>query len=120
MDNLIAFFEIPSADFRRAVDFYQTVLGVELSVFECATEKMACFTEKGETIGAVFYAPDFYPSKDGVLIHFYSENLELTLEKVLEKGGSISIPKTKIDAEGKGYFAVFFDSEGNRVGIYSK
>ena len=25
MKNLIAFFEIPSTDFRRAVDFYETV-----------------------------------------------------------------------------------------------
>ena len=29
MKKLIAFFEIPATDFRRAVDFYETVLGVQ-------------------------------------------------------------------------------------------
>ena len=50
MKKLIAFFEIPATDFRRAVDFYETVLGVQLPTFECETEKMACFTEEGETV----------------------------------------------------------------------
>ena len=56
MKKLIAFFEIPATDFRRAVDFYETVLGVQLPTFECETEKMACFTEEGETVGAISYA----------------------------------------------------------------
>ena len=46
MKKLIAFFEIPATDFCRAVDFYETVLGVQLPTFECETEKMACFTEE--------------------------------------------------------------------------
>ena len=45
MKKLIAFFEIPATDFRRAVDFYETVLGVQLPTFECETEKMAHFPE---------------------------------------------------------------------------
>ena len=40
--------------------------------------------------------------------------------QVLDKGGKIIIPKTKIEAENKGYFAVLEDSEGNHVGIYEK
>lgn len=119
MKKLIAFFEIPAADFRRAVDFYETILNVKLDVFECETEKMACFLEQGEVAGAISYAADFHPSADGVLIHFYCENLEQTLRKVVEKGGSIVIPITKIEAEGKGYFTVFADCEGNHVGLYA-
>ena len=49
MKKFIAFFEIPTVDFHRAVDFYETVFGVQLPVFECEEEKMACFTEEGET-----------------------------------------------------------------------
>ena len=30
MKKLIAFFEIPASDFHRAVDFYETVLGMQL------------------------------------------------------------------------------------------
>ena len=94
MNNLIAFFEIPTVDFYRAINFYETILGLKLSVFECETEKMACFIEQGEVVGALFYAPSYQPSPD--------------------------IPKTKIEAENKGYFAVLEDSEGNHVGIYEK
>ena len=47
MKKFIAFFEIPTVDFHRAVDFYETVFGVQLPVFECEEEKMACFTEEG-------------------------------------------------------------------------
>ena len=46
MKKFIAFFEIPTVDFHRAVDFYETVFGVQLPVFECEEEKMACFTRK--------------------------------------------------------------------------
>ena len=86
------------------------------------TEKMACFTEEGETVGAISYASnfDFLPSTHGVLIHFNCEDIEQTLEKVLLKGGKVVIPKTKIEADDKGWFAVFTDSEGNRIGVYSE
>lgn len=130
MRKFIAFFEIPAADFRRAVDFYETVLGVQLPVFECEREKMACFTEEGETVGGIFYAPQFpisadgepvhfQPSEHGVLIHFNCDDVAVTLEKVLQKGGKIIVPRTKIEAENKGWFAVFKDSEGNRIGVYA-
>ena len=97
MKKLIAFFEIPASDFHRAVDFYETVLGMQLPTFECETEKMACFTEEGETVGAISYASnfDFLPSTHGVLIHFNCEDIEQTLEKVLLKGGKVVIPRTK-------------------------
>ena len=100
MKKLIAFFEIPASDFHRAVDFYETVLGMQLPTFECETEKMACFTEEGETVGAISYASnfDFLPSTHGVLIHFNCEEIEQTLEKVLLKGGKVVIPRTKIEA----------------------
>ena len=29
-------------------------------------EKMACFTEEGETVGAIFHAPDYLPSEKDV------------------------------------------------------
>lgn len=122
MKNLIAFFEIPATDFRRAVDFYETVLGVKLSIMECETEKMACFTEDGETVGAISYSSDFdfLPPKHGVMIHFNCDDIAETLERVEKMGGNIIIPRTKIEAENKGWFAVFSDTEGNRIGIYAE
>lgn len=119
MNSLIAFFEIPASDFKRAVDFYETILDVQLSVFECETEKMACFTENGAAVGAISYATGFNPSENGVLIHFHCRDMEQTLGKITAKGGKVITPKTKIEAEGRGYFALFTDTEGNKAGIYS-
>lgn len=130
MRKFIAFFEIPAADFSRAVDFYETVFDVKLPVFECEQEKMASFMEEGETVGGIFYAPEFpisedgkpvhfQPSEYGVLIHFNCDDITETLRKVIEKGGKVIVPRTKIEADCKGWFAVFKDSEGNRIGIYA-
>ena len=132
MKNLIAFFEIPVTDFYQSVNFYQAVtdfyqsvnfyqaiFGVEFMVAEYSNEKMACFVQDGQTVGAISYAPDFKPSEHGVLIHFNCEDIDWAIQQVLKQGGSIAIPKTKIQAEGKGYFAVFTDPAGNRIGLYT-
>lgn len=88
-------------------------------VAEYSNEKMACFVQDGQTVGAISYAPDFKPSEHGVLIHFNCEDIDWAIQQVLKQGGSIAIPKTKIQAEGKGYFAVFTDPAGNRIGLYA-
>lgn len=120
MKRLVSFFEIPSADFGRAVKFYEAVLNLKLSIFECKEEKMAFFPEEdGEMTGAVSYASDFLPSDKGVLVHFRSDNMEAALRSVVENGGTIVRPKTKIESDECGYFALFTDSEGNRLGLYS-
>lgn len=40
------------------------------------------------------------------------------MEKLIKNGGSAVRPKTKIEAEGRGWFALFTDSEGDRMGLY--
>ncbi len=120
MKKLVSFFEIPTADFYRAVQFYETVLNLKLNVFECDEEKMAFFPEEdGEMTGAVSYAPDFLPSNKGVLIHFRVEDMGAVLERICRNGGTIVRPKTKIEADNCGYFSLFTDSEGNCLGLYS-
>jgi predicted enzyme related to lactoylglutathione lyase len=114
--KLVSWVEIPAVDFKRAVEFYNTILGIELQVIDCGTEKMACFPS-GE--GAISFAPGFNPSKDGVLVSLNTENdLDNTMIRIEESGGKIIQPKTKIQAENRGYFSIFIDSEGNKLGLY--
>jgi len=116
MKKLISWVEIPAENFERAVKFYNTFLGVKLNVIDCGTEKMACFPNDE---GAISYAPDFNPSKDGVLVSLNMEDgLDEAIDVIKRNGGTIVNPKTKIEAEGRGYFALFMDSEGNKVGLY--
>lgn len=116
MKKLISWVEIPATDFIRAVKFYNTILGIELQVIDCGTEKMACFPS-GE--GAISFANNFNPSRDGVLVSLNTEDdLDNTLIRIEQNGGKIVQPKTKIEAENRGYFSLFIDSEGNRMGLY--
>jgi len=116
MKKIISWVEIPAQNFERAVGFYKAVLKIDLQVIDFGEEKMACFPN-GE--GAISFAPGFNPGKDGALVSFNAENdLEGAIERIEANGGSIVQPKTKIEAEGRGYFAVFIDCEGNRTGLY--
>lgn len=79
---------------------------------------MACFPT-GE--GAISFAPNFKPSADGALVSFTApDSIDETLTRVERNGGKIIIPKTKIEAEGRDYFATCLDSEGSRIGLYGK
>lgn len=116
MEKMIAWVEIPAEKFERAVDFYSNVLQTEFTIYESAKEKMACFPG-GE--GAISLVDGFKPSVDGVLVSLNAGNdLDETLARVVKYGGDIQIPKTRIEAEGRGYFATFIDSEGNKLGLY--
>ena len=118
MEKLISFVEIPAADFERAVNFYRQVLHLDLKIVEGTHEKMAFFPE-GE--GAISLSPGFHPSRDGVLLSLNAgKDLDAVLERVEEQGGSIEKAKTKIQGEGMGFFALFIDSEGNRLGLYQQ
>ncbi len=121
MKKLVNWFEIPANDFERAVNFYSKLLGEELKIYDCNGEKMGCFSGNDHLSGAISSAPGFKPSPDGVLISFYYENdLNLFLEQAELLGGKTIKPKTKIEAGNNGYFALFSDTEGNRLGVYSE
>ena len=116
MEKFISWVEIPAVDMNRAVNFYNALLRLDLKVSDYGEEKMACFPG-GE--GAISFAPGFKPSKDGILVSFNTgADLNGTIKRIEKYGGVILKPKTKIDAEGLGYFAIFVDSEGNRAGLY--
>ena len=78
----------------------------------------ALFPNRGVT-GTLLKGESFTPSKDGSVIYFDGgENLDPMLRRAEQAGGKVLLPKTEIDG-GRGYFAYFEDSEGNRVGIHS-
>ncbi len=116
MKNIFYWVEIPSTDFDRAVNFYNNLLGIHLEKIDCGIEKMACLPNDA---GAIFYSPDYKPSMDGVLVSLNAgKDLDRWMKKVEINGGKITQPKTKIEAEGRGWFAHFTDTEGNRLSLY--
>lgn len=118
MENLIAWVEIPSTDFNRAVTFYSKLFATELKPIDCGSEKMACLP--GD-FGAIVWASGYEPSGQGVIVCIQVGNgLNAAIERVVQAGGKILIPRTKIDVPGRDYFATFTDTEGNKLGLYGK
>ena len=117
MEKFVAWVEIPAADFERAVKFYGSVFKLDLAPIDCGNgEKMACFP-KGE--GAIVYSQHVKPSENGVLVSFVvPDSIEAAIRRIEQEKGKVVIPKTKIEAEGMGYFAVCMDSESNKIGLY--
>ncbi len=116
MNRFFEWVEIPATDFNRAVNFYNAAFELDLKTMDWGTEKMAFFPN-GE--GAISQAPDFLPSPKGVLVSIGTgDQLDATIQRIKDLGSEITRPKTKIEAEGRGYFATFIDSEGNQLGLY--
>ncbi len=121
MNNCIKWFEIPARDFERAVAFYNGLLDLELVPCDMGAEKMAFFPETEKNVGgAVSLAPDFTPSPHGVLLYFDATGkLDQLLERVAKLGGEVVQPACEIQADGRGSFALFQDTEGNRLGFHA-
>ena len=116
MKNIIYWVEIPATDFDRAVNFYSKLLGQELPKCVFDTEKMAFLPNDA---GTIFQQEGYKPSRNGVIVSLNAgKNIDEWIECVVANGGTIEKPKCKIDAEGRGWFALFLDTEGNRLGLY--
>lgn len=118
---MIAFFEIPTNDFDKSVAFYQALFGEKLEVSECGDERMACLMKDGKSVCSISSAPSFpgfAPSKGGVLVYLQSNDLDTDLKTALDNGATLVIPKTEIQADGWGCFAIIADPCGNRIGLY--
>lgn len=120
MNNLISIVEIPTNDFSRAVKFYQTILGVAIEEMEMDGNKMGVLPNEEGTVNVVLInGKDYKPTSDGAVLYLNAgNNLQSTLDKVSQNGGQVIVPKTEISSE-MGYFALFIDTEGNKLGLHS-
>jgi predicted enzyme related to lactoylglutathione lyase len=120
-DNALNWFEIPAADIKRAVKFYQTIFSIEMQQMEMGGS-MAFFPadmENGKVGGALVQSDMHKPSAEGAVIYLNANpDLETCLSKVEKAGGKIAMPKTKITDE-IGFMAFFTDTEGNKIGLHS-
>ncbi|MFA5685034.1 MAG: VOC family protein [Lysobacteraceae bacterium] len=116
--SLIAWVEIPVADFERALRFYTALLDAPLQVMELGDTRMGMFP--GECGGgAIVQGEGNVPGVDGVRVYLSGgDDLSPMLARVAAAGGQIVVPKTEITPEF-GYFALFHDSEGNCIGLHS-
>jgi predicted enzyme related to lactoylglutathione lyase len=120
MKSYISMFEIPATDISRAINFYQSVLDIKIEKIEVDGMQMGILPYEGQiATGVIIQAADYKPSENGVVVYLNAgDNLQNALDKVVLNGGKIMTPKTA-HADGNGYFAVFLDSEGNKMALNS-
>lgn len=118
----VGWFEIPTLDMERAINFYETIFNTKLSRNTLGNFDMAWFPwhedAKGSG-GSLVNHKEYTPTSDGTLIYFASENIDNELSRIEAAGGKILTPKTQISPE-IGYMALFVDTEGNRIALHSR
>jgi len=119
MKNAINWFEIPAANFDRAVRFYKEILKTEMQLEAMMGSEMAFFPSEDGVGGAVVSGDGYEPTDKGSLVYLNGgEDLSAALSRVEKAGGKVIVPKTQISPE-MGYFALFIDTEGNKVALHS-
>ena len=119
-ENVAVWFEIPAADFDRAVGFYEKIFDTQLRREKFGPAEMAVFPYDDNAVsGCVMAGAGFKPGAEGCLVYLSAKtDLDGPLSRVKAAGGKVATPKTALPP-GMGFFAHFVDSEGNRVGLHS-
>jgi len=117
--NYVNWFEIPVLDLNRAMLFYNHIYDIKMEMTELNEYAMAFFPTETGIGGALVMGPGCVPSETGSLIYLNGgTNLQVLLTKIQKAGGRIIMEKTKIDNDS-GYFALFIDTEGNKLALHS-
>lgn len=113
--------EIIVADMQRAVAFYKTHFSLSFKHVVMNDMEMSIVETANDPSIALLKHHMMAPSRDGSIVYLH---LSLTLDdKIAElkaAGVEIIIPPMPINEGEAGYSAVFIDSEGNKVGLWSQ
>lgn len=119
MKNPINWFELPVNDMDRAKKFYETILGIEISVQEFGKALMGWFPFEANGPGAtgtLMKGESYVPSHHGTMIYFSVPEIDDVLAKVKAAGGKVLNQKFSLGEHG--FSGHFEDSEGNRVALH--
>jgi predicted enzyme related to lactoylglutathione lyase len=110
----IVHIEIPLKDTKHAAEFYGKLFGWKVGVM-AEMDYFTFDTESGLGGGFPEIDGEMFQGND-VLLYVESEDLEATLAEIEKTGGKTLKGKTEIT--GMGWFALFADPSGNRMGLY--
>lgn len=117
--DVVTWFEIPAINFQQSVNFYNQIFGITMETRFNDNYAMAFFPVYNGVGGSIVAGPGSTPGEAGVLIYLDAgADLNVVLNKVEPAGGRVVMPKTFI-SDDAGYFAVFIDSEGNKLALHS-
>ncbi|MEX1133082.1 MAG: hypothetical protein WEC15_07665, partial [Flavobacteriales bacterium] len=118
LKDYVNWFEIPAYDLLRAKAFYDHVYGFAMETSFNGDYGMAYFPSERGVGGAVVQGPGCIPNDCGALLYLNAgKDLDGMLSRVEAAGGRIVMGRTLI-SESAGSFALFVDSEGNRLAFH--
>jgi predicted enzyme related to lactoylglutathione lyase len=116
MENQICYVEIPCRDIARSKKFYNGVFGWS---FEDSGENYSMFRTGDGLGGGLDRRTEEFPTQRGVTLYIQVQDIPKFLKQVDEAGGRTVKGKTEISKEF-GYYALFVDTEGNTMGLWSE
>ncbi len=119
--NKVVHFEIPAEDLVTSKEFYQSIFGWEfkdwdanyMSVMTAESGTDGKSTEPGAINGGLQRRGERAVTPTIVV---QVEDIDVALEKVVKKGGTVMVEKEKMG--DMGFYAQFNDPEGNRMGLW--
>lgn len=118
LKDFVTWFEIPVYNIHRAAAFYNSIYNMEMEMNVGADYAMAYFPVDKGIGGALVAGPGCVPNATGVLIYLNAgSDMDNVLGRVELAGGRVIMPRTLI-SETSGSFALFIDSEGNRLALH--
>ena len=113
----ICHIELATNDLEKTKTFYEGLFDWTVSIIP-GFENYAMFSTPEGVGGGISMAEE--PSGEtGPIVHIAVDEIEATLTRIEKAGGEILVGKTKISDEF-GYYALFLDNVGNRIGLWSK
>jgi uncharacterized protein len=119
--NALNWFEIAVTDFDRAKRFFSAIFDFEMPDLQMGPQRMGILLhdrDKGVG-GAIVCGDGATPSANGTVVYLAAgKDLTVVLDRIVPNGGTVLVPKTLI-APGMGFFALFHDLDGNKLGLHS-
>ncbi len=118
LKDFVTWFEIPVYNIQRATTFYNSIYNMEMEMNVGPDHAMAYFPVDKGIGGALVAGPGCIPNATGTLIYLNAgSDMDSVLGRVELAGGRVIMPRTMI-SEAAGSFALFIDSEGNRLALH--
>lgn len=114
----IVHFDVPAEDIQRAKKFYEDLFDWKIEPVPGPMEYFNIFTkdEKGNRGIGGGMGKRGQPEQR-ITNYFGVANIDDSIKKIKDLGGTILMPKTTIP--GFGYLATFLDTEGNKIGLWT-
>jgi predicted enzyme related to lactoylglutathione lyase len=107
---------IPAPDLEKAKSFYEQIFGWRVEAYKPGAKYW--FFESGNVGGG--FDGNSVPAARSVVLVMRVDDMQTTLRRIVELGGTIKQDRSRIGEALPGYDAYFFDPNGNEMGLYSE